>query len=162
MAERVDALGADAHPIAQVKGQPRTPASRAAARFGNDGMLALVIETARAGKFLEAVNADEPLDENFHEFDEKAEFLDGNNQRVVLLAQVVFHELRGLPFHQLTLGGFGAALGFGAFRGDFIEFYAAIGTESGRGLRLAVSWSGVSRRGGSSSARRPQMSESRP
>ena len=92
-------------------------------------MVALAIDGALSGYFFEAINTDQAFDENFHQFDEETEFLHGNNQRVVFLAETAFHELRGLPFHQFALGGFGAALGFGTFRCDFFELGAAIGSE---------------------------------
>ena len=53
------------------------------------------------------------------QLDEESEFLHGNNQRVVFLAEMAFHELRCFPFHEFALGAIGAALGFRTLRGDF-------------------------------------------
>ena len=107
----------------------------AAAAAGNDGVVALAVEDLLAGELLDAVDGHQALDKDFHQLDEESEFLHGNNQRVVLLAQMLLHELRRLPGHQFALGGFGAALGLGGFHGDGVEFAAAIRAERGVFLR---------------------------
>src|ERR1700735_5238139 len=97
-------------------------------RLADDGVIAVAKYAALAGSLFEAVDADEAFDEDVDELDEESEFLHGNNQRVVFVAEMLLHELRRLPFHELALGAIGTALGFGAFSGDFAELRAAIGS----------------------------------
>src|ERR1700730_8851665 len=127
MAERIDAFGAHADAITQAEDTLRVAAApRAAMWFADDGVVALAMGAALAGDFLEAINADQAFDENFHQFDEETEFLHRNNQRVVFLAETTFHELRSFPFHQFAFSRFGTAFGFGTFGSDFFELGAAV------------------------------------
>src|SRR5260370_37715783 len=84
-------------------------------------MIAFAKDAAGASKFLERANGKKAFDEDFEEFDEAPEFLDGNDQAVVFLAEMLFHELSGLPVHEFALGAISAALGFGGFRIDFCK-----------------------------------------
>src|SRR6202795_4540829 len=129
MAHGVYALGAHVDTIAQAEDPGRSAGPAATVRLRDDGMVALAVGAPLPGDFLEAVDAHETFDENLEKLDKEPEFLHRNNQRVKFLAETAFHELRGLPVHQLALGSVGAALGFRAFRRDLIEFDAAIGPE---------------------------------
>ena len=126
MAERIDALSANPYQIAQMKRALSGAAARSAMRLGDNRMIALAEGASLSGEFFQAIDADQPFDKDFHQFDEKSELLNGYDQRVVLLAQMAFHELRRLPFHQLALGGFGAAFRFRTLRSDFLKFDAAV------------------------------------
>ena len=84
-------------------------------------MVALAVDTTGAGRFFERGDWQQSFHKNFEELDEAAELLNRDDQSFVFLAEVLFHELRGLPIHQLALGRIGAALGLGGFRGDFLE-----------------------------------------
>jgi len=106
---------------------------------GYDRVILLAVENVLAGEFRDAVDGDHAFDEDFRQLDEETEFLHGDDQRVVLLAEMLLHELRGFPGHQFALGGFGAALGLGRFRGDGFEFAAAIRAECG----FFLTWTGV-------------------
>jgi len=99
----------------------------AAATAANDRVIALAVKNLFAGQLLDSRDGHDALDEDLHQLDEESEFLHRNDQRVVLLAQMLLHELRRLPGHQFALGGFGAALGLGSFLGDGLEFAAAVG-----------------------------------
>src|SRR5277367_3869168 len=103
VAERVDALRADADQVAEVESRLRAFAARASVRFADDGMVAVAISATLGRKFFEAIDADEAFHENLHQLDEESEFLYRNNQRIILFAEVAFHKLRGLPLHQLAL-----------------------------------------------------------
>src|SRR5271156_961411 len=104
VAERVDALRADTDKVAEMENRLRAFAARASVRFADDGMVEVAINASLGRKFFEAIHADEAFHENLHQLDEESEFLHRNNQRIILFAEMAFHELRGLPFHQLALG----------------------------------------------------------
>ena len=131
MPERIDALGADAYAIAQSKCPLRSSAARAAMWFSDDRMIAVTVHAFLAGEFLQPVNAHQPFHKNFDQLHKKAELLHGNNQRVIFFAQVAFHELRRLPFHQLAFGHIRAAFGFRTFRRNLLQFHAAIRSQRG-------------------------------
>src|ERR1700737_1764673 len=103
----------------------------AAAAPANDRVVALAVKNLLAGQFLDARDGHDALYKDFRQLDEESEFLHGSDQRVVLLAQMLLHELRRLPGHQFALGGFGAAFSLGSFLSDGFEFAAAIGAEGG-------------------------------
>src|SRR5712664_2365312 len=92
-------------------------------------MIAFAKDAAGAGEFLECADGKKSFHKNFEEFDKATELLDGNDQAVVFLAEMLFHELSGLPVHEFALGAIGAALGFGGFCGDFLEL--PVGVERG-------------------------------
>ena len=155
-ANGVDALGADTDAVAEFPDVAGVRASTAGlflfsrlvcrealsvAASGNDRVILLAVENVLAGEFRDAVDGDHAFHENFRQLDEETEFLHGDNERVVFLAEMLLHELRGFPGHQFALGGFGAALGLGGFRGDGFEFAAPVRAE--RGFFLA--WSRVGR-----------------
>src|ERR1700737_4198639 len=96
----------------------------AAAAPANDRVVALAIKNLLAGQFLDARDGHQALDKDFRQLDEESEFLHRDDERVILLAEVLLHELSCLPSHQFPLGGFGAALGLGRFLGDGFEFAA--------------------------------------
>src|SRR5260370_27171621 len=123
-------------------------AATASASKGDDGVIALAQHAACAGEFFESVDGKKAFDEDFEEFDKAAELLDGNDQAVVFLAEVLLHELSSFPVHQFALGAIGAALGFGGFRSDFFEVFVRI--ERGCG---AWRGGGVHRRSWRSSVR---------
>src|SRR5260221_9507488 len=126
----VDAFGADADAVAEFPDVPGVRASpaglflfprlvcrrpRTVSAPGNNRMVLLAIENVFAGELRDAVDGDHALDKDFRQFDEESEFLHGNNQSVVLFAEMLLHELRGFPGHQFALGGFDAALSLGSF-----------------------------------------------
>src|SRR5260370_31600885 len=107
-------------------------AATASASKGDDGVIALALHAACAGEFFESVDGKKAFDEDFEEFDKAPELLDGNDQAVVFLAEMLLHELSGFPVHQFTLGAIGAPLGFGGVRAAFFAVFArmksAVGT----------------------------------
>src|SRR5579872_3803749 len=100
-------------------------------------MIALAVDAAQSGRFLQPVNADKAFDENLGQFHEEAKFLYGDDERAILFAQMAFHELRRLPVHQFALSGVGATLRFRTLGRNLLEFDAAVGSESCGG-RLTV------------------------
>src|SRR6266478_6369663 len=127
-AHGVDAFGAYADAVTEVPGEffggsaaatavmrACSTAARRGFAEGDDGVVALAEDAAGAGGLFKGVDGEKAFDENFEELDEAAEFLDRNDQGVVLLAEMVFHELRSFPVHQFAFGTVGAALGFGSF-----------------------------------------------
>src|SRR5260370_34762518 len=88
---------------------------------GDDGVIALAKDAARAGEFFQSDDGKKAFHEDLEKLDEAAVFLDGNNQAVIFLAEVLFHELSGLPVHEFALGAVGAALGFRGSRSDFFQ-----------------------------------------
>ncbi len=105
--------------------------------LADDGVIAVAIEALLAGKFLQPVDTDEAFHENVDEFDEETELLHGDDQRVIFLAEMAFHELGGLPLDEFAFGGVRPALRFRAFRGDAFEFGAAVGAEHRYGFFFA-------------------------
>jgi hypothetical protein len=101
MSEWIDAFGADADAVAEAK-HFWSAASSGTVRFSDDCVIALAIRAALPRDFLEAIDADQALDEDFDELDEKSELLHGNDQSVVFFTEMAFHELRRLPLHQLA------------------------------------------------------------
>jgi len=93
---------------------------------GDDRVIPFTIDAALARLLFEAIDRYKSFDENFHQLDEEAEFLHGNNQRVVFLAQAAFHELSRFPVHQFALGGDGATLRIRAFRGHGVQLRLVI------------------------------------
>src|SRR6202041_994161 len=61
-----------------------------------------------------------------------------DDQAFVFLAEMLFHELRGLPVDEFAFGSGGAAFGFGRFGGDFFELRIGIDDIFGfwRGFRI--------------------------
>ena len=49
--------------------------------------------------FFQGVDGEQAFHKNFEELHEAAVLLHGNDQRVVFLAEMLLHELRGLPIH---------------------------------------------------------------
>src|SRR5204862_7772075 len=92
-----------------------TCSAAAATRQGDDGVIALAKDAAGTGEFLQRVDGKKAFDEDFEQFDEAAVFLDGNDQAVVFLAEMFFHELSGFPVHEFAFGAIGAAFGLGGF-----------------------------------------------
>src|ERR1700722_14707076 len=99
MPERIDALGAHFYAISQAENALSLLAPRAAVRFGDDRVILIAVDASLASCFLQAIDAYKPFDENLNQLDEKTELLYGDDQRVIFLAEMVLHELRGLPFH---------------------------------------------------------------
>src|SRR5580658_10222803 len=111
-AHRVDPLRSYAHAVSEV---PRnffelcsastTRSRRAAPPFASGerdyGVIALAKNNPRARGIFESVYWQQAFDEHFEQLDEAAEFLHRDNQRLVFLAEMRFHELRRLPVHQL-------------------------------------------------------------
>ncbi len=94
-------------------------------------MLAFAMHDARSGGFFQRAERQESFHKNFQQLDEAAIFLHGYDERFVLVAEMIFHELRGLPIFQFAFGGGGAALGLGSFLSDLFE--VLVGIESGFG-----------------------------
>ena len=126
LAHGVDAFGADADLIAEAPfelaglcGAATASAARSAAAAstskGDDGVIAFAKHASRAGKFLQRADGKQAFHKDFEKFDKAAVFLDGNDQAVVFLAEMLFHELSGFPIHEFALGAVGAALRFGSF-----------------------------------------------
>ena len=84
-------------------------------------MVALAVDTTGAGRFFERGDWQQSFHKNFEELDEAAELLNRDDQSFVFLAEVLFHELRGLPIHEFAFGAVGSALGFRGFGSDFFE-----------------------------------------
>ncbi len=131
-AHGVDAFGADTDAITKFPDKrlwlfaTAAAAAIVVAGHGDYGVIALAIKTASAGNFVKGIDGDEAFDEDIEEFDEAAVFLHGDDEGIVFVAQVLLHELRGLPGNELALGGGGAALGFGSFGGDFFQMLLRI------------------------------------
>src|SRR2546430_1556577 len=100
---------------------------------GDDDVIAFAQHAARTGEFFQSADGKKAFDEDFEEFDEAAVLLHGNDQAVVLLAEMFFHELSGFPVHEFALGAIGAAFGFGGLRSDFFEVLVRI--QRGLGAR---------------------------
>src|SRR5439155_15227575 len=69
----------------------------------------------------------------------------GDNQPLVFVAEMLFHELRGLPIAQFAFGGSRTPFRFGSFRGKFFQLFVAVndGFRVRRGMRIgwsALSW----------------------
>src|SRR6266481_1570613 len=134
---RVNALGADAHAIAVLPREllrlcaatsscARAAPPLIAAWDRNNGVILLAIHAARARRFLQRVDRQQPLHKHLEQLHKAAVLLHGNNQAVVFFAEMLLHELRRLPVHQLALGAIRAALRFGSFRGYLLELYMRI------------------------------------
>src|SRR5580693_1603220 len=80
------------------------------AHKGDNGVVAFAINAAGIRRFFQRVDRQQAFHKNFKEFDETAEFLHGDDQRVIFFAEMLFHVLRGLPIHQFALCAVGAAL----------------------------------------------------
>src|ERR1700722_12149713 len=104
MPKRIDSFSAYFYAIPQTENTLLSFAASPAMRLRDDGGIAVAGDAALAGRFLQAVNANKPFDKNLDQLYENPEFLDGDDKRVVLLAEMAFHELGGLPFHQFALG----------------------------------------------------------
>jgi hypothetical protein len=76
--EGVDPVCANACPISDVK--------RQTAAIRDNRVVAFAVEAAFAREFFDPVDSHKAFDENIHQFDEEPEFLNGNNQGLVLLA----------------------------------------------------------------------------
>src|SRR5271169_2343572 len=135
MPERIDSLRPHPHAIPQPKDPSRSSApARTAIRLANNRMVAVVIRASLPGKFLQPVNAHQSFHENFHQLHKKSELLHGNNQRRIFLAQMAFHKLRRLPFHQFALGRIGPPLRLRAFCSDILQFHAPVWPEYRHGF----------------------------
>src|SRR5579859_3932460 len=146
-ADGVNAFGAVADAVAEFPGELEggfaaggaAAAAGVATGDGDDGVVAFAIDTAGVGGFLDGGDGQQAFDENFEEFDEAAVFLHGNDERVVLVAQMLLHELRGFPADEFAFGSGGTALGFGSFGRDFLEMLQRIdggfGAEGGLDVR---------------------------
>ena len=91
------------------------------AGHGDYGVIAFAVKAAGARGFFEGIDGDQAFDKDVEEFDEASEFLHGDDEGVVFVAEMLLHELRGFPGDEFALGGGGAALGFRSFRGDFLQ-----------------------------------------
>lgn len=132
LAHGINAVGADAHAITEVPFErlrfcaapaPRALCSMApvAPTQGDDGVVALAVDATGASGFLERADRQQSFHKDLEKLDEAPKLLHGDDQAFVLLAEVVFHELRGLPIHEFALGAVGASLGFRGFRSDLLE-----------------------------------------
>src|SRR5712692_9481907 len=92
----------------------------------DDGVIALAIDATRVCRFFQGVDGQQPFHEHLEKLDKAPVFLNGDDQRIVFLAQVLFHELRRLPIHQLALGAISSAFGFGSFRRNLLELSMGI------------------------------------
>src|SRR5260370_10647835 len=113
-------------------------AATASASKGDDGVIALAKDATGASEFLECADGKKSFYKNFEEFDKAAELLDGNDQAVVFLAEMLLHELSGFPVHQFALGAIGAARVFGGFAGDLFDVFARIKRGFGTSRRSRV------------------------
>jgi len=133
-ADGVDALGADADAVAEFPGELQSgfaaggtaAAAGIAAGDGDDGVVALAIDAAGVGSFLDGGDGQQAFDKDFEEFDEAAVFLHGDDERFVFVAEMLLHELRGLPTDEFAFGAGGPALGLGSFGGNFLQMLQRI------------------------------------
>src|SRR5215831_186232 len=135
-ADGVDALGANANAIAKFPepggarlAPPRTRAGTAAAgsaEHSDDGVIVLAIDAAGLDGPFERVDGQQTLHKDVEEFDVAAVFLDRSDEAVVLVAEMLLHELCGLPTDEFALSVGGAAFGFGSFSGNFLEMLLAV------------------------------------
>src|SRR5215469_16211403 len=135
-ADGVDALGANANAIAKFPGPggaqlapPRTRAGTAAAvsaEHSDDGVIVLAIDAAGLDGPFERVDGQQTLHKDVEEFDVAAVFLDRSDEAVVLVAEMLLHELRGLPTDEFALSVGSAAFGFGSFSGNFLEMLLGV------------------------------------
>lgn len=141
-AHGVDAFGADADAVAKMPGEfgefaAATAAARTAlswaAEQSDHRVIAFAIDDSSAGGFLERSDRQEAFHEDVQKFDEAAEFLNRDDERIVLFAEMLLHELRALPIHEFAFGESGAAFVLGAFRGDFLELQMRIESRFGIG-----------------------------
>src|SRR5712691_6757952 len=129
---RVNALRANAHAIAMLPCEllrlcaatascARPAAPLITARHRHDGVILLAIHAARACRFLQRVDWEQALDKHLEQLHEASKLLHGNYQSVVFLAEMLLHELRRLPVHQLALRAIRAPLRFRSLRGHFLK-----------------------------------------
>jgi len=99
-------------------------------------VIAFAIDAAGVSGFFDGGDGEQAFDEDFEEFDEAAVFLHGDDEGIVLVAEMLLHELCGFPNDELAFGSSGATLGFGSFCGDFFEMLQRIdgGFHADRGL----------------------------
>src|SRR5208283_939954 len=101
VAHGVDAFGANANAVAKFPGKWRESLAAApavfAAGYGNQGVFAFAMHHAGPGRFFERADRQESFDEDLQQLDKAAVFLYGNDERFVLITEMIFHELRGLP-----------------------------------------------------------------
>ena len=93
----------------------RRSAAAVSAGHGDNDVILLAVNASRVGSFFKRVDRQQAFHEDLEKLDKTAEFLHGNDQPVVFLAEVLLHELSGFPVHQFALGAIGAALRFRRF-----------------------------------------------
>jgi hypothetical protein len=89
-------------------------------------VVGLAINTAGLRGFFERGDGEQSFDEDVEKFDEAAVFLNGSDEAVVLVAEMLLHELRGLPVDEFAFRGGGAALGFGSLGGNFLKMLLGV------------------------------------
>ena len=107
----VDADQAHADSFPEAKGALRVLADDGAQAFAID--VRIVVEVGER---------DEALHEEVRQFHEKPLLDQADDERLKLIADVLRHEGDFLPFHQLALGIGGAALRFGGFKPQGVQF----------------------------------------
>src|SRR5260370_42373863 len=83
-----------------------------ATRQSNDDMIAFAKHASRVGEFLECSNGKKAFHEEPEKLDKTAVFLHGNEQPLLIFAEVFLHELSGFPIHPFALPPFAPPLSF--------------------------------------------------
>jgi hypothetical protein len=114
----VDAVQADADSSAEIE--------LALGILANDGAQALAVDVLVIDQGIERYKT---FHEEIRQLHEESVLGQADDERVKFVAEVLRHEVDLLPLHQFALGVLGAALGFGSFRGEGVEF---LGMKEGR------------------------------
>src|SRR4029077_286504 len=117
MAHGIDALSANFDAVAQTPytllgfrgSAPSARTFRAANR--NDCVIVFAIHAAGSHGILEGIDRQQSFDKYLEQFHEAAILLYRDDQALVFIAEMLFHELRGLPIAQFAYRGSGAPLG---------------------------------------------------
>ena len=113
MTHGVDAIGTHAHAF------PKFPNARMSSPAADNGVIPFAVKTMRSCLFFQTVQGNEALDKNLHQLDKETKLLHGDDQGLIFIPKMPFHELRGLPIDQLTFGGVGAPFSFRRFQGNY-------------------------------------------
>lgn len=89
-------------------------------------------------RLFKRVDREQTFDEDVEEFDVAAIFLNGNDEAVVLVAEMLLHEFRGLPTDEFAFGSGGASFGLGSFGGDFLKMLLGVKRSFRANSRLDV------------------------
>ena len=116
MTHGVDAIGTHVHAFSKF------PDARMSSPAADNGVVPFAIKTMSSCLFFQTVQGNETFDKDVHQLDKETKLLHGDDQGLIFIPKMPFHELRGLPIDQLTFGGVGAPFSFRGFQGNYPEF----------------------------------------